>query len=277
MKSTWYAQPHDMINRFGMTLEPSAVAHKNSLDIPLLQYDEALGDPSSVNTHPEHASFTSSNKANCYSDSTIGQFWSQLTINATHDGSVKVMPIKFGVQILSPAFLEDLNPIDQITGLDIETVLSLQHEITNRNTYSVYSGLDCPIPFTGSSTLSGALGLTTDQKMETTDFDIEQFYDMLQYGGTSKKLMSVQSGIKWYTMIPRAENRSEYKINIHLKSSVKRMNEYAALIARVIVPPIDNYYQVGTALERTADEIHLNIDAKTRFNEWNEFFDFSRT
>lgn len=276
MKTTWYAQPHDMKFMFHQTLE--SATHKNCIDIPLIRYNEALGAPMANHTHPEHADFASKTQASCFPDSTIGQFFCQLEISMTKTAFLLNIPtMKFGVQVIALAFLEDLNPIDEVSGLSLEAMLGLEHETTNRQSFSLYNGTDALVPYTGSTTLNANddEGLTTGDLIETTDFNIDQFYDMIQYSSLKGKLTKVQSGIRWYQFT--GKNPKAKKIRIHLKSSTKRMNEYASLIVRVIVPLVDTTYQAVLSADTNADDAHIQTTAHIRFNEWNEFFDFSRT
>lgn len=273
--TTWYPQPHDLKYMHTQTLE--SATHKNAIDIPLICYDEGKGAPSSNFTNAKNVgAFGETNNPHCYPDSSIGQFKCGITFQFGRLASNSNLPsYKYGVQVIAMAFVEDYTAKDEVTGLEIEDIMEMQHETTNRVGYPLFNGTDVQIPFTGSTTLGNLQdGLTTDTKNESIDFDLEMFYDMLHYSPLAGKLKSVQSGIRWFTLSKYVNHTRKH--NIFLKSKVKYMNEYAYLGVRIILPLVGTFYQTLTASDTTVEQAHMSWNLHCRYHEWNENFNFER-
>jgi len=116
--------------------------------IPLIMNDDALGDPMSFNAHPEHASWAEVDEPNCYPDSEIRNFQVSLEIQALHNlwdsvtlGARWQSP-KISIALIACAFPEDLDAIDERSGLSLKAMLELQKESTDRQCYPLYNAVD---------------------------------------------------------------------------------------------------------------------------------------
>ncbi len=269
--TTWYPQIHDTKIQWQMEIRRTG-DNLHSTNIPLITYDEAFIPPN-IKTNPQNASFAEVGHSHCAPESEISNFNSTLKI-IKQDGTNKLKTMVVGVQVVSLAFLEDLTPKDEISTLDIQDILELLYETTDRQTYGLYNNTKVTETFSGSATLDAVeMGLTTTQVLEFDDFVIEEFYDAIHYTTIAGKIKSVQSGIKWYNL---TEERPFVKIRIHNKSSTKKMNEYAYLGLRVILPEIASVYQPQMISLITADTSSISCDSRTRYLEYNENFNFSR-
>ncbi len=272
-KTTWYPRPHESTLSWAMGAE-NASAQFDTI-CPLVNYDEGLGDPASYNANPQHASFASTDMPNCYPESRLEKVFCQLDLSLTK-GAIetdKIQNLMVCFQPIFTSFLEDITAKDEKTGLTIGTVLELQSESTDRQVFPLYNTVKMAVKYTGSSTLPAAVdGLTTTQLIEGTAFDINTFYDALQYYSNGDKLKTVQGGLNW-VMLTR--NRPTRKIMLTLRSKNKFMNPYSFFGVRVMVPQCDTPYQIPQAGE-TTNVAHVYATVRTRYNEWNENFDFAR-
>lgn len=277
MKVTNYPLPHAKNVQFSFNLFDQT---QYATTVPIAHYDEGRGSPSSINANPEHASFAEYASSNCFPESYIGKKgWNvnlRLRLSKHALETDKLHNVRVGVLVTAVSFLTDLTAKDEVSGLDIEDILELQHDTTNRETYPLYTGTDMAEPYTNAGNLhSDQAGLTTDSSIEEVDFTINNYYDILNYGKLAPKLKAVQSGLKWYNL---KRMRPVINIPIHLKNKIKKMHEYAGLFVTVLCYPTDNPEQTVLSGEvTTATTGHVIGQLKYSYNEWNERYNMERT
>ncbi len=173
-----------IVHKIQYKVEMRNAATKSGLFIPIARYDEGLGDPASFNTNPEHASFTTVTRHGCYPESKI--FNTNVIIRigflkqAYETDKLFTYPV-FIIPIYTN-FLEDLTALNDLTSEDVEDIVLLQHETTDRQTYPIYNAFDC----VGDITTMDATepGLTTDAKMEyltITAANFQRIFDGMRY------------------------------------------------------------------------------------------------
>lgn len=244
--------------------------------IPVAHYDAGLGNPASIYTHPEHSSFAEYGGSNVHPDSHLDKIYcnihARMSKHALETDKIHVM--RFGIQVIAGAF-DDFDVTDNATGRTIKQILGLQSEATHKQTYPNWSGSNLLNYGNKPHDLHADMpGLTTDQTIESVDFDIDEHYDTLHYSPIGEKYKRVQSGIKWYTL---TRSRPFRDIKIHLKSSAKASNEYMCQAVRVILPRPN---QSDEAIYQTCEESeasgasspHLHIEAIGRMDEWHQNF-----
>jgi hypothetical protein len=274
IKSTVYPRPHQTELSFGQSVNVATQA----TTIPIIHYDEGLGSPSSYNANPQHASFAEASGSNCYPESVIGQkgFFCELTFKLTKHAleTDKIHALKVKFNVIKTSFLEDLTALDEVSTSTIESIMELQHNTGNRETYPLYNGTDVQEPYAGSSDTWATLpGLTTDDNLECIQFSENNFYDALQYSAIAGKLRNVQSGLKEILL---TRQHPVKKVRIHLKSKTKYMNPYSFLGVMIKTPADDTENQTVYSSEVSAG-IHVAVSLKCRFNEWNERYNMERT
>lgn len=271
-KTKWYPQPHNSIMSYETSMENATV--RDVTICPIVMYDEGLGDPASVNTHQQHASFAPTTQPNCYPDSRIDKVFCMLEISPTKAFSETdaLRTQKIGFMPIFTSFLEDITAKDEVTGETIGTILELQTEATDRQCFPLWNTVKMNASYGTSTTFPANVpGLTAGQAAEAVAFDIEKYYDALQYYSNAGKLKKVQGGLKWITL-KRGQTR---KFLIRLRSKAKFMNPYTQFSLMIIQPKADTDYQNNVAAETTA-AYHTRWTIRTRYNEWNENFDFAR-
>ena len=149
MKTTWYPREHDEQLSWNLSAENN---NNKATTIPIITNSDAE-DPTSIYTHPENASFSSVDHANCSPDSRVNRIWCVLEANLTK-GAIetdKIKALRFGVMVQKMSFAEDYDTTDEVTGTDIKTILKLSKDGTDRETYPTYDGNDVSAKYTGSS------------------------------------------------------------------------------------------------------------------------------
>lgn len=274
VKNRIYPRPH----QFKVSWEHNLTNALDSTIVPICHYDEGQGSPSSYNANPEHASFAEYGWSNCYPESVIGKkgFRATLTVSLTKHAleTDKIHACRVAYSIYKVSFLNDLTAKDEVSGLDIEAILELQHDTTNREVYPLYNGNDMAEPYLNAgNTHADQAGLTTDTSLEEVDFSRNNYYDILQYGKLSPKLQAVQTGLRWITL---TRNRPYREIPIFLKSKSKVMHEYSGLFAMLHVPKADTQEQLFPATDISTGG-HVRAQLNVRFNEWNQRYNMERT
>lgn len=270
IKQKIYPRVHVLEHRFQLSADGGSTA-KGGTIYPIARYTEALGDPSSIKTNPENSSFAEHNSSTCFPDSKVNFISAKLEMALTIPAleTDKVRNLKVAIIPLHTSFLEDLNPIDEVSTLAVEDVIELQHETTNRSTYAVYNATDLTAQ---AGTLgTDETGLTTDTKIEGVTFNINQMYDMLQYGTIGRKLQRTIGRIKWVYL---SENRI-LRMKIRIKPKNKYMNPYNFFGFLIFVPDEANSAQAITNGALTAIN-HVVCRVSARYNEWNQNFDGMR-
>ncbi len=269
-----YPKPHRMGGSFSLELDDATI---DSTILPIAHYDEGQGAPDSYNSHPQNAGFTVASKSNCFVDSRINKMLCKLTISATTkflDDNISA--IKVGVQPIFMAFKEDYDAKDEITGLAVKTILGMEYETTDRQGRPIFNAAKMAEKYAGSNDLWEAtdLGLTTDVGAEGVAFNLDTFYDALQFYTNAGKLRACQGGIKWLTITP---DRPVQRYSVRIRPKVKRMNEYTFFGVNIIVQSQNSDYQYGVDVRDFGDATqYIDVDWVIRYLEWNDLFDHGK-
>ncbi len=273
MKQKWFPKVHSARHYWYHGLE-TGVNNKATI-YPLVMYDEGQGAPSTINTNPEHASFAEYDQPNCHPGSRIDTIISSFRFSLTK-GAIetdKIHRLRFAVMPIFTTHLTELEAKDELTGNEIEDILELQHEITDRQCYPLFNGVKVDEKATNSALLDASVpGLTTTQVLEGVTFTNNAYYDCLHYYTNKGMMKTVQGGMKWFQLSPH-HNTMQFNYKLRSKSKAMLPYQFAGLL--IHVPPAGNADQAYIASEVT-NIPHLEVDVRTRFNEWNQGFDMDK-
>ncbi len=139
---------------------------KGGTIVPILMQDEGRGSPATISTHPENSAFAVYAGPNCFPDSRVNKIFAKFNISLTkHCWNVdKIEELVVFMLPIYTSFLENLTANDELSGNNIEELLELQHETTDRQVFPIYNG----VKLTGDTLALGAdvPGLTTNQNIE---------------------------------------------------------------------------------------------------------------
>lgn len=271
VKKKIYPRPHESITSWTMGME---IANEKATGHPILRYDEGLGAASAYEANPENAAFTEVDGSACFPESRIDFILARLSVSLTKGclETDKIHTVRFGILPISLAF-EDYTAVDELSSIEIQDILELVTESTDRQGMFLYTGTDMGEQFTDSALMNtNEPGLTVDTTLEGIAFSLDDYYDALHYQTTSQKLKSVQGGLKWFTL---SRQRNHMDIKIRLRSKVKFMNPHAFQGLIVVLPQVGTHEQYAVAGDTTVIP-HLNCTLHTRFNEWNQEFDMRK-
>lgn len=257
---------HQVEYEFGLSAEE---ATKDMTMIPFFWNDEAKLNPSQVIVNPRNPSWAISSESNCYKGSIVPEI--NVFIRANIPKAARVTDdlqfIDFEYMPINVAMLSGLEAEDDKSGTQVEDILTLVHETTDKQATPDWNGFDL---FNATVFDADMPGLTGGQTIEGINFDKEVYFDALQWytnGGMLKKetgrltRVSLHKERPWYKSVSR-----------FTAPNVKRINPYTFCGILFRVAQAGTKDQVVQASETTAIEhIHFTVDIK--FPEWNPAFE----
>ncbi len=269
-KVEMYAQPHNIAKSFMFELDDETL---NSTIVPFAFYDEGLGTPTALETHPENAAFAQvANQANCFINSRINIVVADLRFSLTSKALDENLPsIRLAFMPIHMAFIDDYTAIDELSTLEVQDVLEMQTESTDNQGGPLYvAATDMPEGTVGSALYATTTPfLDTDTGLEAVAFNPNVYYNMLHFMTNSGKLKATQGGMKWFTLSANNPTRS---FNIHIRPKVKRMNKFTYFGCLVHVPIHSDFDQNLDTGDITAATQYVKCSTRCRYSEWNQDF-----
>ncbi len=260
-----YPRPHLDEYEFDLNAEDET---KNTTILPIIISDEGLSAPSALKVNPKNSGFAIATGPNCIPDSIVPSMSilikCSLTKGAIETDAIRVLNLNY--MPIYTAFLNRLDADDIQTTTDVEGLLELTHETTDKQAYPLWSGVDL-----GNATLMNANvpGLTTDQTIESVAFDKSTFFDAMHYY-TNKDMLKVVTGRMSTIQLKRDRPVSIYKRGYNMPIC-KFMNPYTFCGIMFHLPQVGEFEQFGIASE-TTNIGHVHVGMKFRYNEWNKDF-----
>lgn len=274
-KEKQYPKMHSMHYGCGISLN-GAGDGRNSIGFPIAHSDDGMGAPSSISTHPENSAFAVVGHSNCHVDSEVPFVDAMLSLKLSKTAIVTdgIQAVKVGYMVIAAAFKEPYEAADELTSTTTAAVLGLQKEATDRQAGFLYNGTDVRVLASGLEDTDDAQPfLTLDNDLEGVTFNLDTYYNALQYYSTSELIKKMQFGMKWITL---TKNKPYVNIPIRIKRAAKFMNPYAFCGVLLHVPETDGLHQGLPDTDVSAGGTHLYAVFQSRFPEWNKDFDFER-
>ncbi len=269
-KVEMYAQPHEMRNSFSFELDDETL---NSTIYPIAFYDEGMGAPTSLETHPENAAFAVVlNQANCFINSRVNLVLARLRFHLTSKAIDDNLPsIRLAFMPIHMAFIDDYTAIDELSALEVQDVLMMQTESTDNQGGPLYvAATDLPVPQANASLLATTTPfLDTTTSLEAVAFAPSNYYSMLHFMTNSGKLKATQSGLHWFELTPNRPSRS---FDIEIVPKVKRMNKFTYFGVMIHTPISTVGDSTVSAGDITAATHYVTCSVRARYSEWNQDF-----
>ncbi len=274
-KLTWkFPRIHNFDFGFGLSAEATT---KASTVVPYMFQDNALVDYENIKTNPENADFAVVDYANTCAGSYVPKVSVFYTMYIP-PSDTEIVHLKVNTMDYHLSMLNRLDAFDKKTGNDIETILELQHETTDEQTYPLFNGTKL---FESGGTYDYEAqqpGLTADQQPEGVAFDKELFFDAMHYYTNKQMLRNVTGKMRDYTLseplVPHGRSIvTNYKTFV--APLCKFMQPYSFHGELFHVPQVGARDQYHLAGETTAIE-HLMVKGFVRFYEFNPDFNFAR-
>ncbi len=262
-----YAQPHNIGTSFDFELDDATL---DTTIVPFAFYDEGMGTPTALETHPENAAFAQiATQANCFINSRINIVLANLRFTMTSKALDENLPsIRMAIMPIHMAFIDDYTAIDELSTAEVQDVLEMQTESTDNQGGPLYvAATDLP-EGTASSALYATTTpfLDTDTGLEAVAFDPGIYYNMLHFMTNSGKLKATQGGLRWFTLDANHPSRS---FDIRIVPKVKRMNKFTYFGCLIHVPIHSSLEQNLNTGDITAATRYVTVNTRCRYSEWN--------
>jgi len=251
---------HEFRYAFSSYLWNSLTTTRSTI-LPIIMNDDAQGDPMDFKAHPEHASWAEVAKPNCFPDSEIKNMNITVDLIVPKASAVATSTIRVDYALISCAFPEDLDALDEKSGLTMKAVLELQKETTDRQVYPLWSAIDMP---NGSTVHAEIPGLTASQVLEGVNFDIEQMKDQLRYGrikGLLRKCMPI--GFRSTFVKPRTTSGASKRLKFRFTpSNAKFINPYTFLGLLISIPTTAGISLLDPTVHSPIDQADLTVNTE---------------
>ncbi len=277
-RSQEHPLPHNFEYQFDLDVEDET---KNSTICTLFRSSRAAFGVEAVEVNPTHNNFAEETGATIFQGSIIPKIsvnmvaW--MNLDAYELDSVENFMFKW-----MPIYTSFLNTLDAknagTPASDIETILELQHDTANQDTYPLFAGTKLaggnhPLStVTDSNEALGDVGLTTTAVMESVAFDEPAFWDAKHYYTNAGMLNKVSGRMNTIHLNYR---RQPYKYfsNNFTQPMVKRGNPYTFCGILFHMPQADSFLQYCDSTDINTSVAHIHIGMQVSYDEWNPDFD----
>ncbi len=270
MKSTWYPQPHFNRGSCSFELDDETI---NSTIVPFAFYDEGKGTPTAQETNPRNAAFgLIFNECNCFVNSRVNSIFAEFRFSLTAQALDDNIPaIRFAYMPIHTAFIEDYTSIDELTSEEVQDVLEMTTESTDRQGGPLYVAAKEVATKFANSAIQGTNTpfLDTTVDLEAIAFDSDAYYNAIHFHTNAGKISSASGGLRWDVL---TQNKPFIRKRFHIVPKVKRMNEFTYFGLMLHIPIAGTRDQLPALTEITVAKQMLHVDWSVRYNEWNEDF-----
>ncbi len=276
-----YDARHEWVTSWSFYVRDSLSTRKTTL-IPIIMNDDAQGDPDARKVHPEHASWTELAYPNCFPDSEVRNMKVVVDIIITKGVAILTGLIRCRYALISCAFPEDLDALDEKSGLTFKEIFELQKEATDRQTYPLWNG----VKLVNGSTMHVSMpGLTTNQNVEAIAWSYETVTDQLRYGrlkGLMKKCMPI--GYRTTNIRPKTIGGAVKRLTFNfVPSNSKFINPYTFLGLLIDFPQAVTPSTIDVTKDQPVNEVNftedshiINVGMHVQYSERNPDFDMSK-
>lgn len=273
-RMTEFPLPHAFGGQFTLEGEDETL---NSTYINLIRASEEAVDVENVNVNPGHAGFGKDTGPMIHMGSIVPRMQFTLHAHITKVGIVTdaLRSLRFTWMPVYIAFLDMLEAEDTKTGVQVEDVLELLHDTTNKDVTPLYSTINLTgaqviptstIPFTE---VFGTYNLSANIVNESIAYDQNLLFDALQFN-SNRGMLSKAIG-KIHNVTLTRDRPYTFHSNNFTHPTVKRGNPYTYCGVLVHLHQGDSGFQTFDADEVTAIE-HLKVSWSCRYDEWNPHF-----
>lgn len=272
--------PHNWRTSFGLGMES---ATKDSTIVTLFRTSETAITPEAIQVHNEHPSFAQDIGTLIHPGSIVPQYELNITakIGKAAIATDDLRNLQFWWRPIYTSFLDSLEASDVKTGTDVETIIGMQHDATNKDAYPLYEGtklpdaISHPLSTIPETEVFGDVGLAVSAVMENVTFTEELFDDAMHFYSNRGMLKKVCPG-GWRKVFISQDNMYRYHTMNFTYPTVKRGNQYTFCGILFHLPQAGAGRQATLAADVT-DIKHVDIAVNGRFDEWNNQFDQARS
>ncbi len=254
---------------------------KNDTIMTLLRASDDEIKPSTTKVNPNHASFDAKetgcqiNQASIVDKIKIHTIHT-LTELATETDKIHSLMLHKG--FIGGCFADDWDPLDDSSSLEVEDIVRVTFDLTNRDVTPKFSGTDLvngvqPQNTVINAEVFGDMNLTTDTKMEAVNFDPDVYFDSKRHydnGGAVNKVLPRLSSI--YLNDKRSTSiSSSFTKFVPERCRYGRRGLFFGILEHV--PIFSNERQICDPFTAPTAGAHIVSTTIVDFMEWNHAFD----
>ncbi len=254
---------------------------KNDTIMTLLHTSDAEIKPSSTKVNPNHATF---DDVDLGANINQGSIVDKIKIHTIHTltelatETDKIHSLMLHQAIVGGCFADDWDAIDDRSSLEVEDIVRLTFDTTNRDVTPKFSGTDLvngvqPVSDTTMAETATTYNLTTDLKMEAVNFDPDVYFNSKRHfdnGGAVNKVMprlrSIFLNDKRSTSIS-----SSFTKFVPERCRYGRRGLFFGILEHV--PIFSNERQICDPFTAPTAGAHIVSTTIIDFMEWNQQFD----
>ncbi len=274
-KTLEFALPHSFQYRFGFDLTSAAKVHTI---LPILRTNETMNVIENIEVSPRHANFAEETGSLIQPMSIVPKISLSITSYmsewARDTDKIQQLHIKwFPIYI---AFLDSLEAMDDLTDLQVEDLMELQHGVGAKQTYPQYTNNklpdadNYPMSTINKAEARADVGLTTTDVLEGVSFIEDLMFDSVSRFSNKGMIKKAWGKTTHGNITP--DKAYTYSSNNFTQPTVKRGNAYTFCGIAMILPQAGSLGQLVHENEVTSGT-HVHNIVKIRFDEWNQRFD----
>lgn len=273
---------HPLFHQFRYDFDISAKSEVgNTTIMTLVKATKGSADPKTIEVNPKNAAFAvDAGAVHCF-DSIADKltFSMDLTLNNRAFQTDQVSALRVNYMFIYGAYAEAWTPEDELTTETIQEILDITSDNTNEDVIPTFSGTKMNNPsnqplstVTDAEAFVADYGLTTDATMESTAFDLQNYWNAQTYF-TNAGALRARTGKMNSIILTRSQPHRKVFIRSFVPKSIRRINPHT-YFACLVHCEVD-----GSQLTRAADLSaggHVKCTTYVNSLEWNSEFDQSR-
>ncbi len=276
------AQEHPLPHSFGYGFS-LGVESQSATIMSFFRADETITAVEGIEVNPSNAAFAEETGPTIANGSIIPKLTVSIHMSLAAVFSalqpranviVKMMPIY-------TAFLDSLEAENTRDAVQIEDVLELVHDTTDKNvqplwdTVNAFTADNHPLNSVLKTEVFGDWGLTASSPIENVAFDPDLYFETLRFGTNAGMLKKVTGPIKTFHLSAARKSADTFFSSNFTQPMVKRGNPFTYCGLLCWLPQVASAVgvtQYGIPSEYT-DIAHVHFNSKVLFDEWNPDFD----
>ncbi len=272
---------HKFAYKFGLGVN---VVNATSAMMTFLRTSKNSVDPKTIEVNNRNTSFAKDAGPLICFDSIVQMISISLAVTMTKACIVtdKLEAVKVYHQNIHGAFEDAWTPADEISTTTIADILNVTSDTVNEDVTPEFQGTtlpaeeDHPLSTVTAAEVFGDYNLTTNAQMENTEkFDIDEYFDALQFYTNGGKLKSLTGPLQSFVLTRNHTIQRIFQQKFTPKS-VRFGNPHMFFAKRITTPVYNSVQQLTSNADAPTAIAEVMVTCNVRFNEWNPDFDQAR-
>lgn len=275
--------PHSFQFKTDINLAAGGTKENNFAET-FLRTSKITNDPKTIEVHRRNTSFAKDLGALICFDSMVRLMTVNTTVslNTLAIDTDKFHAMKFYYQNIHGSYEDSWTPKDTLTTQTIAQILGIVKDATNEDCIpntsqnKMVQNKDHPLSTVTASEAFGDYDYLTDAKHEgLLGFDIQEYFDMLQYGTNGGFLKTIAGSIHSFILTPDHPVKKIFQTKF-VPRNVQFGVPFLYFGRRWHVPKPPEDHSINSEAQTVTTGSHATINTICRLNEWNPDFDQAR-